>query len=119
MDNKRTIAGYFEKFFSGRARHSEVRDLLTDDFTFRGPLMSADSADDYVAQLQSLGDELEMHVRVRRLVASNDVVAALVDFEGPGGTIPYAQWFTMRDGKISGLEVVYDPRPFLGLDPTG
>ncbi len=26
----------------------------------------------------------------------------------------YAQWFTLRDGRFAELEVVYDPRPFLG-----
>ncbi len=57
MSNIDIVRGYFETFFAGRARHSEVRSLLTDDFRFRGPLMSANSADEYVAQLTSLGDE--------------------------------------------------------------
>ncbi|MGA9533737.1 MAG: nuclear transport factor 2 family protein [Anaerolineales bacterium] len=117
MDNVDIIARYFERFFSGKARHSDVRSLLTDDFTFHGPLMAADGADEYVAQLQSFGDEMEMHARVRQLIGSDDIVAALVDFDGPGGAIPYAQWFTLREGKISRLEVVYDPRPFLSA-PT-
>ncbi len=31
----------------------------------------------------------------------------------------YAQWFTMRDGKIARLEVIYDPRPFLEMGAEG
>lgn len=113
MSNVDVIKRYFEKFFSGKARHSEVRGLLTDDFSFRGPLMSADSADEYVRQLKSLGDEIELYADVRQLIGEGDVVAALVDFQSPAGPITYAQWFTMREGKIAGLEVIYDPRPFL------
>jgi len=119
MSNVDIIQGYFKKFFSGKARHLEVRDLLTDDFTFRDPLMSADSADEYVEQLRSLGDEIEMYAEVREIVGEGDVVAALIDFQGPGGTMQYAQWFTMRDGKIARLEVIYDPRPFLEMGAEG
>lgn len=119
MSHVDLVRGYFEKFFTGPARHTEVRALLTDDFRFRDPLMSADGADDYVAQLAALGDELEMYADVRELIGSGDVVAALVDVRGPSGPIPYAQWFTMRDGKIAALEVIYDPRPFLEADAGG
>jgi hypothetical protein len=31
----------------------------------------------------------------------------------------YSQWFTLRDGKIARLEVVYDPRPFLDREEAG
>jgi hypothetical protein len=98
------------------ARHSEVRSLLTDDFSFCDPLMSADSAEGYVERLIALGDDLELHAEVRHLIGEGDEVAALVDLQGPSGPITYAQWFTMREGKIAKLEVVYDPRAFLTKD---
>jgi len=116
MSNVGIVRAYFEKFFSGVARHSEVRSLLTDDFSFCDPLMSADSAEDYVHQLMGLGDDLELHAEVRHLIGDGNEVAALVDFQGPSGPITYAQWFTMREGKIAKLEVVYDPRSFLNMD---
>jgi ketosteroid isomerase-like protein len=116
MSNVDIIRGYFKEFFSGPARHSAVRRLLVDDFEFRDPLMSANSADDYVQQLKALGDEFEMYAEVRQLIGEQDQVAALVDFQGPAGTITYAQWFTLREGKIARLEVVYDPRTFLNAE---
>ncbi len=114
--NVEIIKAYFDKFFSGPARHADVRGLLTDDFSFRDPLMAADSADDYVRQLTALGDELELHAHVRHVIGEGDRVAALVEFQGPTGPMTYAQWFTMRQGKIARLETVYDPRPFLGMN---
>jgi ketosteroid isomerase-like protein len=115
MSNVEIIRNYFKQFFSGKARHAAVRGLLTDDFSFGDPLMSARSADDYVAQLKAAGDELEMYVDVREVVGEGNIVAALVDFHGPSGKMTYAQWFTFRNGKISHLQVVYDPRPFLEM----
>ncbi|MBE9525194.1 MAG: nuclear transport factor 2 family protein [Chloroflexi bacterium] len=116
MSNIEIITRYFETFFSGTAQHTTVRSWLSDDFHFRGPFMSADSADQYVQQLGSFGDEIEMFAEVRNIVAGQDMVAALVDFRGPSGNITFAQWFTMREGKIARLEVVYDPRSFLAID---
>ncbi len=113
VKNIEIIRSYFNTFFNGRAKHSTVREFLTDDFVFTDPLMSANSADEYVGQLVSMGDEFELYARVRNLVAGDDVVAALVEFTGPDGPMTYSQWFTLRDGKIARLEVVYDPRPFL------
>jgi len=113
MDNITVIREYFQQFFSGKARHSRVREYLTDDFRFRGPLMAADSADDYISQITASGDELEMYADVRELVGQQDTVAALVEFRGPKGPITYTQWFNFREGKICRLEVIYDPRPFL------
>ena len=46
---------------------------------------------------------------LQRTVAGHPAVY----FDGPAGKMAYAQWFTMRDGRIARLEVVYDPRPFL------
>lgn len=70
MLNADIIKSYFETFFSGMVQPASVRTWLTDDFHFRGPLMSANSADEYVQQLQTFGDEIEMYPEVRILVAA-------------------------------------------------
>ena len=87
--------------------------MLADDFVFSDPLMSANSADEYVNRLKSFGDEIEMRVDVKQVVGDGDVVAALVDYHGPAGPMAYSPWFAFRNGKIAELQVVYDPRPFL------
>ena len=113
MSNTEIVQSYLDQFFSGRAKHSEVRELLTDDFTFRDPLMSADSADDYTNQMKQLGDEMELYSTAREIVGNGNTVAALVEFQGPAGAMTYSMWFTLRDGKFSRIESVYDPRPFM------
>ena len=113
MDNKAVVREYFSKFFSGKARHSLVRDYLTEDFHFQGPMMEAHSAQEYIGQLQSMGDEFEMHADVRKAISQDDSAAVLVDFQGPRGPMTYAQWFELREGRVCCLEVIYNPRPFL------
>ncbi len=119
MSGGDVVREFLRQLFSGKIELAQVRSLLTDDFTFRDPLMSADGADDYISQLKALGEGLTLQGDVRAIVGEGDVVAALVDFEGPSGKIAYAQWFTLRDGKISRLEVIYDPRPFFGAEGDG
>jgi ketosteroid isomerase-like protein len=119
MSNVAIVRKYLEEFFSGKTQHSKVREWLTDDFTLRDPLMSADSADDYVRQLTAFGDEMDLRAELREIVGEGNRVAALVDFQTPAGPVRYAQWFEFRDGKIAGLEVFYDPRPFLRAAPEG
>lgn len=116
MSNSDLIESYFDTFFQGPARHADVRNWLSDDFVFSGPLMSAESADEYVQQLTAMGDEMELYADIRKMVSEGDMVAVLVDFKSPAGVIPYAQWFQIRAGKITHLEVIYDPRPFLQMD---
>jgi hypothetical protein len=106
MENIDLIKNYFEKFFSGPARHSEAQSWLTHDFTFQGPLMSADRAEDYVHQLTAMGGEMELYAEVWKMIAEGDTVATLVDFQSPADVIPYAQRFQIHDGKIARLEVV-------------
>jgi hypothetical protein len=62
MSNTGVTRDYFKRFFSGKARYSDVRELLADDFHSRDPLMSADSAEEYVNQVKAFGDVREMHV---------------------------------------------------------
>jgi hypothetical protein len=54
-----------------------------------------------------------MYAEIRKMISEGDSVAVLVDFQGPGDLMTYAQWFELRGGKICRLEVIYDPRPFL------
>ncbi len=113
------VRDFLKHLFSAKIDFSKLQSLLADDFTLRDPLMSADGADDYISQLRAFGDDLSLHGDVRAVVGKGEVVAALVDFQGPSGKMAYAQWFTVRDGEISGLEVIYDPRPFLDREAGG
>lgn len=113
MSGVSIVRRYFDELFSGRFRPSAAREWLADEFTFHDPLMKADSADDYVAKLRAVADELDLRGELLQVVGEGEEICAIVSFEGPAGPMPYAHWFTLREGKIARLQVFYDPRPFL------
>lgn len=54
-----------------------------------------------------------MRATVQDVVGDDAVVAARVLFEMAGMSVQFSQWFWILDGKISRVQVVYDPRSFL------
>ena len=119
MSNLDVVRRYYECLFSSPMRPNDVRALISNSFKLIDPLGSASSTEDYMKQLDMLPENYEMNGEVRRIIADEDVVAALLDFEGPTGPITYSSWFTVAGGKITQIENVYDPRDFLASAPRG
>lgn len=113
MSAKRVVNKYLEAFFSGGPDLKAVRELLTDDFAFQGPLMNASSADDFIKQLEGMGPGMEMHAEIHHVIDGGDCVAALYEFLGPKDKISFAEWYWIRGNKISAIKLHYDPRPLL------
>jgi len=113
MSSKSVVKKYLAAFFSGGPDLKAVHALLTKDFTFQGPLMTASSADDFIEQLKGMGPGMEMHADILHVIDKSDCVAALYDFMGPEGKISFSEWYWIRDDKISAIKLHYDPRPLL------
>ena len=93
-----------------------IRELLTEDFAFNGPLMKTEGRDQY---LGLLGQFLPAHLGYRflRQFADGDEVCSIYEMtvRTPTGAtlaITMADWLTVRDGKIHRQELFYDPRGF-------
>ena len=114
MSNTDVVRAYMQTLFSGKLHPDHLRKYLDSGFELVDPLMSARGVDDFIQQLKARGEELALQGEVREIVSEGDFVATLVAFHGPRGPITYSQWFTVCDGKITRLEVFYDPRSFIG-----
>ena len=115
MDAKQVVQAYLAAFFEGGPDIPAMEALLTDDFSFHGPLMSADSAEEFIGELNAMEQPLsDLHAEIHHVIADGDTVAALYDFVTPMGKMPFAEWYWVRDGKISAIKLHYDPRPMLG-----
>lgn len=93
-----------------------IADLLAADFKFHGPLLSADSKDQYVAML---GQFLAVHegYRFRKQFVDGDDVCSIYDMtvRTPTGeplTLALVDWLTIREARISKQQLFYDPRKF-------
>ena len=119
MAAKNVVKNYIAAFFGGGPDLKAVRPLLTDDFTFEGPLMTASSADDFIKQLEGMGPGMEMHAEIHHIIDEGDCAAALYDFLGPKGKISFAEWYWIKNNKISAIKLHYDPRSLLDAMGAG
>jgi len=104
----------------GKGDWKGARALLKDDLSFTGPLEQFSRADDYVAALQRLYPMVE-NVDVKGLFSEKDDVVVLCDlhFKPPMPTMYVVEWYRVTAGKISRVQVVFDPRPMAAAMPPG
>ncbi|SRR5260370_14908439 len=90
-----------------------ARALLHDDVSFSGPIDTFDSADAYLGALRGLSQVVKS-AEEQKVFVDGDDVCVIYDLvtNTPAGTAPTAEWYHVRDGKISAVRVFFDARPF-------
>lgn len=107
----KTVGAFYEAF--GRKNATALRDLLTPNFTFRGPLMSFDDPDSYVAAMAQLPFEAE--VQDSRFIADGDRVAHVFTWRmttPAKASIPMCEVLELEGGKVRSSELYYDSKLF-------
>ena len=101
---------YLEIFCSGKSVEA-LHELFTDDLVFRGPFHSSDSAKAYLDALRSDPPEA---AEFELLHSYEDATSAclIYQYSKPGVSIPMAQMFKIRDGKICEILLIFDTRLF-------
>ncbi len=111
---KAVVEQYLDIFFNTQLDFKAVRALLTDDFTFQGPLMSADNADDFIMKLRGFGDNIVMNAEIHEVIHDGNTAVARYDFLLPGNIrVPAAEWYTVRNDKIECMYLYRDPKHFM------
>jgi hypothetical protein len=88
-----------------------ARALMGDDFHFVGLLMEANSPAELFGKMKEFDCDFRNHVL--HMAESGEMVAALYDcvFIRPfNATIRMSEWFTVKEGKITSANLVYDTR---------
>ena len=102
-----TALGWIEAFCAGDL--ARIESLLAPELEFRGSLMRADSAADYLARLRADPPQAAGY-EVLAVVAAPDAVAVFYRYRKPGAALTLAQWFGFRaDGLIDRIRLVFDP----------
>jgi uncharacterized protein YbjT (DUF2867 family) len=91
-----------------------LRDVLTEDATFRGPLGSADSREECVAGLQGMTKMMTGLEIVRMVVDGPDVITWYDLHTRSAPPTPTVNWMRVEDGAIRRIRVTFDPRAILG-----
>jgi len=101
---------YMQVFYSGETI-DELRSLFGDEFTFKGPFVECHSADEYIASLKRDPPHACEHILLHQFETESSA-CLIYQFSKPGVSTPMAQVFNTRDGKIFGIQLIFDGRVF-------
>ncbi len=107
MDSREIVNQYYDAW---RNRSGDMTGVpLAEDFAFRGPVASFDTADGFRAMARQAGAAVR-EFRVRHQFADGDLVCSVIDWEmAPlAGTLTAAEVLQVRHGTIVGGELIYD-----------
>src|SRR6516165_7620108 len=88
-----------------------ARSLLRDDVSFQGPIDTFSDADSYIASLKQLSGIVTGAEKQKVFVDGNDVCVIYDLKTAPVPSSRTCEWYTLRDGKIASVRVIFDVRP--------
>jgi ketosteroid isomerase-like protein len=114
MNAQEVVMGYQSAM--GKGDMKAARGFLADDLSFVGPFDRFSSPEPYLAALGQLAPMIE-RIDLKRVFHDGDEVALFYDLvtKTPAGTAPCAEWYHVKGGKITAIQVYFDGRPFAPL----
>lgn len=107
MDAKQIVTSYHNAWTSGNVEAARV--YLADDLDFQGSMDTFHRADDFIGAL-TMFQKMLRGVNLIQSFYSESGVALLYDCNtmSPAGIIRTAEFFTVGDGKIKSIRLVFD-----------
>jgi hypothetical protein len=107
MDMKQIITNYHNAWTSGDMEAARI--YLADDLDFQGSIDTFRRADDFIAALTMFQKMIRKINLIQSLFSERDA-ALLYDCDtiSPAGVIRTAEFFTIKDGKIKSIRLVFD-----------
>ncbi len=100
----------------GNQDYKTARTLMSDDFSFKGPLASHDKPEGLLKDLEML-HHIVKGVEMKKVFVDGDDVCLMYDLitSNPPATSFTAEWYHIQGGKIGSIRVVFDARPFAAM----
>jgi len=107
MDTKQIVTNYHNAWSSGDME--TARAYLADDLDFQGSIDTFRRADDFIATL-TMFQKMLRKIDLIQSFFSESGAALLYDCDtmSPAGVIRTAEFFTITDGKIKSIRLVFD-----------
>lgn len=107
MDTKQVVNNYHNAWTVGDMEASRV--YLADDLDFQGSIDTFSRADDFIVAL-TMFQKLLKKVDLLQSYYSENGAALLYDCDmmSPAGVIRTAEFFTVIDGKIKAIRLIFD-----------
>ena len=107
MDTEQVVTKYHNAWTSGDMQAARL--YLTDDLDFHGSIDTFRKADDFVVAL-TMFQKMLRGVNLIQSFFSESGAALLYDCDtmSPAGVLRTAEFFTVTDGKITSIRLVFD-----------
>jgi hypothetical protein len=107
MDAKQVVANYHNAWTSGDMK--AARAYLADDLDFQGSIEAYNRADDFISSL-AMFQKMLQGINLIQSFFSESGAALLYDCNtmSPAGVIRTAEFFTVTNGKIKSIRLVFD-----------
>jgi len=95
------------------------REMIADDFHFRGPLMQASTGDDFINGVKQFNCDVTF-TQVE-MIEKGDTVMSFFTFNISKpftGNFCMAEKVQFKNGKLQSSELVFDARPFPEMKPA-
>jgi hypothetical protein len=108
---KEVVLG-FHKAVNVNKDFTAARQFLQDEIEFSGPFDTFHAADDYLHAIQKLSTVVD-RVDIKKVFEDGSDVAIFCDLVTKVvGTSFVSEWYQVKNGKIAGIKVVFDARPW-------
>src|SRR6266536_2774663 len=89
---------------------------IAEEFFAAWTIDAFDNAEAYLAALRGLS-QIVKGAEQQHVFVDGDDVCVIYDLitSTPAGSSPTAEWYHLRDGKISSVRVFFDARPFAAM----
>lgn len=84
-------------------------EFMAENVRFEGVLGCVDGRKEYLSQMA----KMKLHYNVKKLLYDEDSVSVLYEINMGGKNVLTSGWYEVRDGKITHIRVIFDPRPVL------
>ena len=107
MDTEQVVRKYYQAWTNGDMRSARL--YLSDDLDFQGSIDTFQRADAFIAALTGF-QKMVRRVHLIQSLFSESGAALLYDCDtmSPAGMIRTAEFFTVAEGKIKSIRLVFD-----------
>jgi hypothetical protein len=84
-------------------------EFMSDDIRFEGVLGSVNGKKEYLGQMA----KMKLRYDVKKLLYDEETVSVLYEIQMGGKTVLTSGWYEVREGLITHIRVIFDPRPVL------
>ncbi len=119
MSSAQVFREYLDRFSDGDLEGA--RELLAEDFSFRGPMLEAEGRDAFLQGAAQLAPIVRGNQMLRQWEEGEEVCSIYefsIETPAGAGSIPMAEWVRVRDGKLLSARLIFDTAQMAALTPA-